>query len=115
MAERLIVPSWLHEPSGETTFDDPSTCYQHPDPLTGKPKVSNLASFRMADYTPRTSRPVGFKKRAVQIEIDLLVWGSSWTIYSSVPLQALPRLKDLSSLASMRDQQISIPGKVRLV
>jgi hypothetical protein len=42
MAERLIVPSWLHEPSGGTTFDDPSICYQHPDPLTGKPKVSNL-------------------------------------------------------------------------
>jgi len=42
MAERLILPSWLHEPSGGATFDDPSICYQHPDPLTGKPKVSNL-------------------------------------------------------------------------
>ena len=42
MADRLIVPFWLHEPSGGATFDDPSICYQHPDPLTGKPKVSNL-------------------------------------------------------------------------
>jgi hypothetical protein len=42
MSERLIVPSWLHEPGGKATFDDPSICYQHPDPLTGKPKVSNL-------------------------------------------------------------------------
>ena len=42
MAEWQIVPSWLHEPSGGATFDDPSICYQRPDPLTGKPKVSNL-------------------------------------------------------------------------
>jgi len=34
MAERLIVPFRLHEPSGGATFDDPSICYQHPDPLT---------------------------------------------------------------------------------
>jgi hypothetical protein len=46
MAERLIVPSWLHESSGGATFDDPSICYQHPDPLTGKPKVSNLPVSR---------------------------------------------------------------------
>jgi hypothetical protein len=38
MAEPLIVPSWLHEPSGGATFDDPSICYQHPDPLTGSRK-----------------------------------------------------------------------------
>src|ERR1700675_4684596 len=82
--------------------------------VDGQAESEQPASLRMTDYTPGTSRPVGLKKRAVQIEIDLLVWGSSWTIYSSVPLQALPRLKDLSSLASMRDHQISIPGKVRL-
>jgi hypothetical protein len=57
MAERLIVPSWLHEPSGGATFDNPSICYQHPDSVDGQAESEQLASFRMVDQ--RTSQPDG--------------------------------------------------------
>jgi hypothetical protein len=49
MADRAF-PGWLREPSGEAALDDPSLCYQHRGPFTGKPEVN----FSIADDPPGT-------------------------------------------------------------
>ena len=64
MAEWLIVP--LQAGCMNRVVEQRSMihriCYQHPDPLTGKPKVSNLpvsewATTRLATIRPEPSHP----------------------------------------------------------
>jgi hypothetical protein len=53
--------------------------------------------------------------KAIRIDVDLLVCGSSWIICLSAPVRGLPRRKKLFSSVCMRDLQISILGRVRPV
>lgn len=53
--------------------------------------------------------------KAIRIDVDLLVCRSSWIICLSAPVRGLRRRKKLFSSVCMRDLQVSILGRVRLV
>jgi hypothetical protein len=66
---------------------------------------------------PESSRATDFLLIALarSILVDSLGWALSWTIYSSVPLLALPRQRNLFGSACVRDRQIGIPDKAQRI
>src|SRR5260370_22214988 len=73
----------------------------------------NIATELPTTRPERLIHPGSIK--AIRIDVDLLVCGSSWIICLSAPVRGLPRRKNLFSSVCMRHLQINILGRVRPV